>query len=129
MVELKNKFIGASEAIIVDNKALAKASIGFREMFCKRVVGEHKTKVQAHFEKLVELDRYYASFLNTGGALNDLLMRNAQVQILTLGRSMVTGALKDYESSLTEFEGQVQFRLNVTLSVVALLVSLVGLYV
>lgn len=126
MEALKNEFIATSKAIIADNKILARASIGFREMFSKRVVALHKNKIQAHFEEFDKLDRRYADFLNTGGVLNDLLMRNAKVQVLTWARAMVTGALKDYESTLMEFEGQVQFRLNVTLSVVALVVSLVA---
>lgn len=126
METLKNQFIALSSQIISDNKALAKEKIGFLEMFQKKVVGAHKKKIDEHFHTLAELDHRYAGFLRPQGSINELLMLNAQIQILTLSRSMATGALKNYEASITGFEGQLQFRLSVTLAVIALVVSIVS---
>ena len=126
MEELKNKFIEISSEVLTDNGGLASSSLTFREIFNQETLNSHKTKLHAYFETLSDLDEEYAKHLSTSGTINDLLMKNAKVQILSLSRTMLVGAIKNYESSLSEFEGQVKFRLNTTIAVVAIVVSVIG---
>jgi hypothetical protein len=127
METLKTKFISNADYVLKDNEALSSESISIKEMFTKSIVNAHNEKVRSHFETLSELDIEYGKFLNTKGTINDLLVANAKVQILSLARSMFVGSIKNYESSLTEFKGQVQFRLNVTIAIFAIVVSMIGI--
>ena len=127
MQHLTENYIQESSIILTDNESLASQSIGIKEMFSQTLVAEHRKKLRCHFQKLSELDREYAAFLVPHGTINELLMRNSAVQIMTQGRNMLVGAVKNYESSLNEFEGQLKFRVNITIALFAIVISMVGL--
>lgn len=126
MEELKKSYIESASSVLSDNEDLASASITFKEMFTKSVVSSNKEKLRKHFEILSDLDKKYVKNLTTNGTINDLLIRNAKIQILAESRNMLVSAIKNYESSLTEYEGQVKFRLNITIALIAIIVSIIG---
>lgn len=126
MEDVKRDFIKAAKSVTEDNALLAKATLGVVEMLYKKSTAEHKLKIEQHFQILIEIDDRYANLLNAGGALNDISLRNAQIQIVTFARSMFVGAILDYGSSITAYEGQVQFRINTVMALVALVVSILG---
>jgi hypothetical protein len=126
MEKLKKQFIELASAVLKDNEELASCSITFKKMLDKKIVSSHKKKLREHFKALSGIDEQYVEYLNPNGSINDLQMKNAKLQILTLSRNMLVNAIKNYESSLTEFEGQVNFRLNITIAVIAIVISIVG---
>lgn len=129
MQNLTDNYIRTSSEVLSDNELLASQSLGVKEMFSKSIITSHKDKLRSYFQKLADYDQEYATYLVAHGSINDLLMRNAAIQIMTQGRSMLVGAVKNYESSLVEFEGQLKFRVNITIALIAIVVSVVGLAV
>lgn len=127
MQQLTESYIEASSQALSDNELLASQNIGIKEMFSKEQLTSHRERLRGHFQELSLFDREYATHLVAHGSINDLLMRNAAIQIMTQGRNMLVGAVKNYESSVTEFEGQLKFRVNITVALVAIVISIIGL--
>ncbi|RJG09742.1 hypothetical protein D3879_16880 [Pseudomonas cavernicola] len=124
MEDLIKNYTASASIVLQDNEALAAASSGLREIFSRSVINEHKEKVRNHFQILLKLDEQYTKHLSPQGTINELSMKSAQIQILSQARSMFVGAIKNYESSLTELEGQFQFKVSTTLAIVAILISI-----
>jgi len=125
---LKTNFISNAGYVLADNKELALAAISFKEMFGKAIVEEHDKKLMTHFDKLLELDLEYGTTLNRSGkgTYNEIQIGAAKLQILSQSRAMLVDAIAGYGNTLIEYKGQVKFRLNVTIALMALLVSVVG---
>jgi hypothetical protein len=121
-----HSYVQRSSEVLQDNGALAATPMTLAETFKQTAVTEHKSRLRGHFEKLAELDEEYTRFLVAHGSINELQMRSAALQIAGQARGMLVGAVKNYESSIEQREGHLKFRLNVTIGVIAIVVTLMG---
>ena len=126
MQQQVDSYIQRSSEVLQDNETLASSPMTMIETFRQTALASHKSKLREHFERLAELDGDYTRFLVAHGTINELQMRSAALQIAGQARGMLVGAIKNYESSIEQREGHLKFRLNVTIAIATIVVTLIG---
>ena len=127
MEKLKNNYIKKGQDILSRNESLATESFGFFESFTRTKLKRFKGNIAEYYTNLGALDSYYTSLFKTSGAINDLNMLNAQLQVISKAREMYTSALSAYEKELANIEGSLNFRLTTIIAIVAIIVSVASI--
>lgn len=119
--EIKN----ASESLTSEERTLV-------DMFCKQSVKGAQSKIPEYYACLNDLDEIYSKHFSIKQTLppaagpTETEMLAAKLSVVSKSREVFVQSLSNFERSITEVEGALNFRLTTTLAIFAIAVSLLA---